>query len=280
MTTKTYVLLAASSLLLASCRKTFEPETTDKLVTEKTLLRYSHVKENIGSFSLAGSIDIGGLGAAEISAFDPATNKLFVVNNSAGNNRIDVIDFSDPTQPLFLRSISVTPYGGLVNSVDVKDGLLAAAIEAVPKTTAGKVVVFKTTDESEVGVINVGSLPDMVTFSPDGKYILTANEGEPNADYSVDPLGTVSIIDLKDNYAVTTLDFSSFASMEQELKAKGLRKFGPGASFAQDMEPEYITVSGDSRTAWVTLQENNAIAKLDHGSKTITTILPLGFKKL
>ncbi len=278
MTTKTYLLLAATALLVASCRKTIEPIATNELLTEKSLSRFSHVKENISSFSLAGSIDIGDLGAAEISAFDPATNKLFVVNNSAGNNRIDVVDFSDPTQPQFLRSISVAPYGGLVNSVDVKDGLLAAAIEAVPKTNAGKVVVFNTADESEEKVIPVGSLPDMVVFSPDGKYILTANEGEPNADYSVDPFGTVSIIDLKDNYAVTTLDFSSFADMEEELKNKGLRKFGPGASFAQDMEPEYISIAADSRTAWVTLQENNAIAKIDLQGKVITTIFPLGFK--
>ncbi|WP_276503177.1 choice-of-anchor I family protein [Terrimonas pollutisoli] len=278
MTTKTYLLLAATSLLMASCRKTFEPVATDELPTEKLLSRFSHVKENIGSFSLAGSIDIGDLGAAEISAFDPETNKLFVVNNSAGNNRIDVIDFADPTQPQFLRSISVAPYGGLVNSVAVKDGLLAAAIEAIPKTNAGKLVVFNTADESEEKVITVGALPDMVTFSPDGKYILTANEGEPNTDYSIDPLGTVSIIDLKNSYAAITLDFSSFAGMEEELKSKGLRKFGPGASFAQDMEPEYITIAADSRTAWVTLQENNAIAKIDLRGKGITNIFPLGFK--
>src|SRR5690606_36652029 len=50
------------------------------------------------------------------------------------------------------------------------------------------------------------------------------------------------------------------------------------ASVARDMEPEYIAVSDDSATAWVSLQENNAFAKLDIASATITDILPLGYK--
>ena len=141
-----------------------------------------------------------------------------------------------------------------------------------------KCVVFKTSDYSVIGQAVVGALPDMVTFTPDGKYILSANEGEPSDDYSTDPMGTVSIISVKDNYSVTTLDFSGFASQESALKAKGFRIFGKDASFAEDIEPEYLTVSADSRTAWVTLQENNGIAKIDIGSKKIIQIFPLGFK--
>jgi hypothetical protein len=108
-------------------------------------------------------------------------------------------------------------------------------------------------------------------------YILSANEGEPNDDYDDDPEGTISIINVGD-YSVRTLDFSGFALQEDELKAKGLRIFGPEASFTQDIEPEYITVSEDSKTAWVTLQENNAMAKVDIESQTILEILPFGFK--
>ncbi|HEX2607820.1 MAG TPA: choice-of-anchor I family protein, partial [Flavisolibacter sp.] len=126
--------------------------------------------------------------------------------------------------------------------------------------------------------IPVGALPDMITFSSDGKFLLTANEGEPNDAYTIDPAGSVSIITVKSGYAVTTLDFASFAPQAAALKAKGFRIFGPGASFAQDIEPEYITVSQDSKTAWVTLQENNGIARIELTSKKITAIYPLGFK--
>lgn len=278
MITRTCCFFIASVLLLTACRKSLEPVyPADKPVGEEAT-DLAGRRENPGSFSQVSLLDIGELGAAEISAFCEKTKKLFVVNNSSGNNRIDVIDFSDPLHPVYLANIPVAIYGGLVNSVDVKKGKLAAAIEAVPKTNPGKVVVFETSDYQFVREITVGALPDMVTFSPDGKLILTANEGEPSSDYSIDPPGTVSIIDVQHGYSVTTLDFSSFASQEVSLLSQGLRKFGPGASFAQDMEPEYVTVSSDSRTAWVTLQENNGIARIDLRRRAITEIFPLGFK--
>lgn len=235
------------------------------------------INEDPTSFFETGSIDIGDVGAAEISTYDPQTRRLFVVNNSTVN-KIDVLDFSNPAKPELIHSIQLAAYGGFVNSLDVYNGKLAAAIEASIKQDAGKVVVFNTTDYSEVKVISVGALPDMITYSPDGKYILTANEGEPNADYTNDPLGTVSVISVEENYAVINLDFSSFASSQATLQAGGLRIFGVGNNFAKDIEPEYITVAPDSKTAWVTLQENNAIAKIDLVTKTITKIFPLGFK--
>jgi DNA-binding beta-propeller fold protein YncE len=236
------------------------------------------VNEDPATFAEIGSFDVGDEGAAEITAFDPVTNRLFVVNNTANNNRIDVIDFKDPKNMTKIGTITIAPYGGLVNSLSVYDGKLAAAIEAVNKTENGKVAVFKTSDYSEIKVIPVGALPDMITFSPDGKYILTANEGEPSADYTVDPVGTVSIISVNDNYAVNTINFSAFTGQQEALAAKGFRIFGPGKDFLKDIEPEYITISEDSKTAWVTLQENNAIAKINIAAKTITDIFPLGFK--
>lgn len=234
--------------------------------------------EQASDFTEISTTDLGEVGAAEISAFDPATNKLFTVTNSGSSTQIDVLDFSNPALPVRIGSIDISPYGGGVNSVAVSDGKLAAAVEGFVKTDAGKVVIFKTTDYTVIKQVAAGALPDMLTYSPDGKYILSANEGEPSDDYTIDPAGTVSIISVKDDYAVTTLDFSGFASQQAALRAKGLRVFGPGASFAQDMEPEYLTISQDSRTAWVTLQENNAIAKIDIRTKSITDIFPLGFK--
>ncbi len=239
-------------------------------------LPYPH--EQASSFAEISSIDLGEAGAAEISAFDPITKKLFTVTNSGSSTQIDVIDLSNPSLPVRIGSIDVSGFGGGVNSVSVSDGKLAAAIQGFVKTDAGKVVIFKTSDHSVVKEIVVGALPDMLAYSHDGKYILSANEGEPSDNYSIDPNGTVSIISVKDNYAVTTLDFSGFTSQASALKAKGLRLFGLNASFAQDIEPEYLTISHDSRTAWVTLQENNAIAKIDIKSKRITDIFPLGFK--
>lgn len=233
------------------------------------------VDEDAATFAEIGMIDIGETGAAEISAFDPITKRLYVVNN-ATQNKIDVLDFADPKSIKYLSSISTTPYGGYVNSVSVSNGKMAAAIEAINKQANGKVVVFNTADNSEVKVIEVGALPDMITYSPNGKYIITANEGEPNDDLTVNPEGTVSIISIENNYAVSTLNFSAFASQKTTLVNAGLRI--SIADFAKDIEPEYVTVSEDSKTAWVTLQENNAIAKINLETATITNIFPLGFK--
>jgi DNA-binding beta-propeller fold protein YncE len=269
-----HILLALCLLITVfSCKKD-RPVTTEPEIV---------VIEDASTFSEMASFDVGEAGAAEISAFDPSTNRLFVVRNEnegAANqlNQIEVIDFKDPMAMKSIGSISMTSFGGAVNSLSVFEGKLAAAIQAGDKQANGKVVVFKTSDYSKIAEVTVGALPDMVSFTPDGKFILSANEGEPNSTYTNDPSGTVSIISVVDNYAVTTLDFSSMASQEAALKLKGLRIYGPGKSFVKDIEPEYVTVSADSKTAWVTLQENNGIAKIDITSKTITNIFPLGFK--
>jgi hypothetical protein len=259
-------LLAALSIM-TSCNNEENPNGEPEVV----------VNENPATFKEIGSITIGGEAAAEISAYDEKTKKLFTVNNS-GTNAIDVIDLSDPTKPTKISSINLTAYEGASNSVAIFDGKLAVALEStVNKQGNGKVVIFNTTDYSLIKQITVGALPDMITYSPDGKYIMTANEGEPNTDYSQDPNGTISIIETS-TYAVTTLYFSSFSSQAETLKKDGLRISKFAKSFAQDIEPEYISISDDSKTAWVTLQENNGVAKVDIASKTITAIYPLGFK--
>jgi hypothetical protein len=126
----------------------------------------------------------------------------------------------------------------------------------------------------------------MVTFSPDGRYVLTANEGEPAVGYSADPEGSVSVIDISGGLArltqekVRTADFRGFNSLSRaDLFTDGsIRVFGPSGGVAQNLEPEYITVSADSRTAWVTLQENNAVAEVDLTTATVTDLHGLGAK--
>jgi len=233
--------------------------------------------EKLTLFTQIDAISIaGGATAAEISAYDPETKKLFVVNST--KDAIDIINMEDPFDLVFESEILISSYGSGVNSVAVRNGLLAAAIESDPKTAPGKVVVWKTSDLSERAVVTVGSLPDMVAFSEDGKFIVSANEGEPNEDYTVDPNGSISIIRVP-GFVVTTLDFSGYNDQANSLKSAGFRMPGPvGTTLAQDTEPEYVAISSDSRTAWVTLQENNAVAKIDLNSKKIEKIFPLGFQ--
>ncbi|TJY63053.1 alkaline phosphatase [Sinimarinibacterium sp. CAU 1509] len=218
-------------------------------------------------------------GAAEIPTFDPQTQRAFVVN--VADHAIDVLDLSDPGQPLKIAAIDVSPFGAAANSVAVSQGLLAAAIEAEVRTDPGVVAFFDTATLALKGTFDVGALPDMVTFSPDGRYAVVANEGEPSADYSIDPEGSVSIIDIKRRRMrarQVRFDNIDRGQRRQVLEASGVRIFGPGASVAQDLEPEYIAISPDSRYAYVTLQENNAIAVIDLRRGNVQAIHALGRK--
>jgi DNA-binding beta-propeller fold protein YncE len=235
-----------------------------------------HGRGSIG-LSLAGTFATGifGESAAEIPAYDAKSRRLFVIN--AGEGKVDVLDMSDPANMVRVTQIAVA---GTPNSVAVHKGLVAVAVEAPVKTDPGA-VEFYDTDGNLLKRVAAGALPDMVTFTPNGKYVLAANEGEPNDDYSVDPEGSITIINLSRGLhraTAQTADFGAYNAKKDKLLAAGVRIFGPGATVAQDVEPEYIAVAPDSRRAWVSLQENNAFAVVDIRRGKVIDILPLGVK--
>jgi hypothetical protein len=241
---------------------------------------------------IGGYTHAGGLSSAEITAYDPLSKRLFVVNGALAS--VDVLDLSNPAAPTPIGSITAASIGaGLaaINSVAVFNGVVALAIEANPKTSNGVVAWVRASDLTVLGTDTVGALPDMLTFTPDGSHLLVANEGEPdsyNQVGSIDPVGSVSVIALTGvepnataGSLVRTVHSAGFASFDAQiatLRAAGVRIYGPNATVSQDLEPEYITVSPDSRTAYVTLQENNAIATVDIATRTVTSVRPLGFK--
>lgn len=221
-----------------------------------------------------------GVGAAEIPAFDAASKRAFVVNALKGT--VDVLDVANPAEPKLIGEIDAKKIlgGAEVNSVSVQNGIVAVAVQAPVKTNNGFAAFYKAADLSLISQVGIGALPDMISFSPDGKTVLVANEAEPSDDYKIDPEGSISVIDISDitKPVAKVADFKAWIGKEAELRSKGVRIFGPNANAAQDLEPEYITVSKDSKTAWVTLQENNALAKIDITNAKVTDILPLGYK--
>lgn len=256
-------------------------------MTTKRLLAFVATAVAVPIGSAASDIELRPLGAyasgvfaaggSEIAAHDPATQRLFVVNG--GQHTVDVLDISNPLLPALVRTIDMTPYGNAANSVAVHDGLVVAAVENVNRQAPGSAVFFDA-NGNHLKTVTVGALPDMIVFSPNGDWVLVANEGEPSDDYLVDPEGSVSVIDLRHGIAhlhqsdVRTAGFGAFGA----TPPPGVRVFGPNATVAQDMEPEYITVSTDSRTAWVTVQEANAIATIDIVHARVTRLRALGTK--
>jgi hypothetical protein len=220
---------------------------------------------------------------SEIAAYDPRSRRIFVTNGA--DVRVDVLDARNLDDIKLAGTIDISHYGADLQSVAVSNGRLAIAIAADPVTDPGVVAILDTRSLREIDVVPVGALPDSVTFTHDGRYLLVANEGEPRcldtADptKAVNPEGSVTVIEFAGRSgvkSVRTADFSAFNDRRDELVDAGVRLNWPGATVAQDLEPEYIAAEGN--TAWVALQENNAFAVIDIRRATVTDILPLGRK--
>lgn len=234
------------------------------------------VMKFLGRFS-TGLYNLGG---AETVAYDTASKRLFLT--CAQGSRLMALDIRNPSQPRLVFDSSMLKYGGIVNSVAVHHSIVAVAIEDTVRTNPGK-VVFLDTNGRLLSTVSVGSVPDMLTFTPNGRYVLVANEGEPSDDYTIDPEGSVSIIDVTNITAPTvrTASFTAFNPWRDSLRLCGIRIGAPNnPTVAQDLEPEYIAISPDSRTAYVTLQENNAVAIVDIETATVRELLPLEVKDL
>lgn len=268
------LIASCAGLLLAAC------SNNDTVVTSPDRAPEPISLQQIGRFNT----NVFNSGAAEIPAYDAASRRLFVVNGDAANPRVDVLNLANPAAPAKIAEITFAA-GEAANSVAVRNGIVAIAIESTPKQNNGRAAFFMANADFSgmdvpVSSVTVGALPDMITFTPDSTRVLVANEGEPNSNYTVDPEGTVSIINITTLTApvVQSVNFNAFDAMKSSLIASGIRIFGAfgaggavagGSSVSQDFEPEYIAVSPDSTTAWVSLQENNALARINIATATV-----------
>ncbi len=227
------------------------------------------------------SNSISGSNSAEIVAHDPTTQRLYIANSIGG--KLDIVNFVNPSSPALLFSVPITTYGN-INSVAVRNGLVAMAIENGPNPQDSGRVVFFDKDGIFLKQVKVGMMPDMITFNQAGTKVLTANEGEPNQAYTNDPDGSVSIIDISGGIAAVTqtnvshVTFTVYNGQEALLRSQGIRIYGLAASTAKDFEPEYISISKDDSKAWVTLQENNAIVEINLSTNAINYVKSLGTK--
>jgi hypothetical protein len=220
----------------------------------------------------------GTVGGAEIVAHDPGTQRLFVVNREA--HAMDVLDIHDPMHPLLYERVRVDPGDGEPTHVDVHNGIVAVALVAEDPQQSGHVVFFDV-EGNELSRVEVGCLPDMLTFTPNGKTVVVACEGEPSEDYGNDPEGCICLIDISAGVReltaadVTHLGFAEFC--DPHALPPGMRILGK-TSIAADLEPEYVAVSPKGDKAWAVLQENNALAIIDLNSRRIEKLIGLGYK--
>ena len=242
------------------------------------------------------SADLGGFdqGASEIVDFDATTGQAFITNSADNVIEVRAVD-AEGNIAQSGTQLDVSTVDGSITAVAVKNGLAAVSVATADAdgnvTTPGRVVLFDIESGAQLNDVAVGVLPDNLKFTPDGNRIVVANEGEfiaanggsednlPGDPGVNDPVGSISIIDVSNgaaNASLQTAGFDAFNGQEDALRAEGVRLFDTTA--ARDLEPEFVTIAPDGETAFVSLQENNALAVVDLASATVTDILGLGAK--
>lgn len=252
------------------------------------------------AMDIVGRAFLGNQTAAEIVQYHSDSSTIYATNGET--NTIAVIDasgvstatMSDPINTTTLTPTTIALPAdingvalGSLTSIAISGDLMAVAVPADVKTDNGYVLFYNGLDSSApafLDSVEVGALPDMVTFTPDGGKVLVANEGEPSDDYTVDPEGSITVINIlasgEPEETGTTVGFSAFNGSEAELIAQGMMFPNPAgrtingtaitSTVAKDLEPEYITATND--VAYVSLQENNGLAILDLEELTVDVV--------
>lgn len=216
-----------------------------------------------------------GAGGSEVVAYE--AGNVYVTNGAA--NRIDVFSAINAAKLGELDLNQIDGFDG-VNSVAVSNGLVAvafqrAAIDGVAQD--GGIALFASVGLRLLDTVDVGNLPDMVRFSPDGTQIYTALEGEYDADLTTQGLGGIAIVDIGTAGQLTanTYGFEAFDGTEDALRDAGVRVF-PNRAVSEDMEPEYIAVDPQTGNLIVAIQEANAFAIFDMQTRSFTSITSFG----
>lgn len=249
---------------------------------------FNNTMHEIANYNTNAGADGDG-GVAEIVKYNKYNQTMYLV--SGKTQSVHIVNLNnvnsnsnttlEATKTVTLESIGINDAGD-ITSVDVSpDGKeIAIAIQHKDYDKNGYIARFDANGQL-ISIHEAGIQPDMITYSPDGSLILTANEGEPRQGYeagTVDPKGSITALDTNTNQSYD-IDFTAFDSAESRaaLVADNViikKDTAPSVDF----EPEYITISNDSLTAYVTLQEANSIATIDLTTKQVTRVDSLGFK--
>lgn len=236
------------------------------------------VKE-LSSYSVGSANDDGGV--AEIVTYNKEDKVFYVV--SGVTQSIDIVKINSDGSTELQNKIEI---GEVLEGQDINSGdmtsvsysdeknLLAVAVQDSAYDKNGHIVILDK-EGNFLEAYECGVQPDMVTFTKDGRYILSADEGEPRKGYGngfVDPRGSVTIIDVK-NKKTKKVEFD-IDRVEALNNGVLLKK---DSDPAEDLEPEYIAISDDNKTAYVSLQENNAIASINIEDAQINYVKGLGF---
>jgi hypothetical protein len=197
------------------------------------------------------------------------TDAVATLTNVAGS--IDVLDLSNPSQPQLLRRVTVDTTAGTPNSAAIHPFHDYFLVVTGTAGGTGAVAAYRVSDGSFLDSAPVGIQPDSIAIAPNGQYAVVANEAEGVGIGQNGGPGSLSFIDLRGfngvvpgELSVTNIALPSLAG----AAGFSVQRTDDLARLAIDntpatLEPESVTFSPDSRFAYITLQENNGVLRLD-----------------
>jgi len=217
--------------------------------------------------------------AVDRHGYDASTGKIYATDSDAVALRI--FDFK-LNKYVLEKNISLSSLVNSVNDVAANNGLVAVVGDGSLSQLPGKVLLLDSLGQL-LKVLTVGPHPVRVRFSDNGSRLFVSNQGLPEASYQSDPLGSISVINIGANPSQISQNdhqLIDFQSLDTIAAPAGLRNFGNNGrqTFAQDLEPIGMAVDDSSFKLWASLSANNALARIDYGSLTLDTVLPLDYK--
>ncbi|CAH1785165.1 unnamed protein product [Owenia fusiformis] len=239
--------------------------------------------------------------AVERSTFDTDNGLVYTVG---ATGILHVIDARNITNFTVLASYKFHPQWDGSEAKDVE--LCSGGVVAVPYQIknaledGGKVAIFAPYSREQATLvkireINVGTFPSQIVFTEDCRKAVVVNQGNLGQSINSNPYydaeGSISILEFSGgdiaygSVTATTLGFTEFNERYESYKQSGVRYLYRGlpqtsfkSSFSQDVEPKSVVLNTDETVAYVTLQENNAIVRVDLLTDSIIDIYGLGSK--
>lgn len=216
-------------------------------------------------------------GGVDLVTYDKFNNYVYFLNNSFP--RIEVYDYTDLSKPAFKHYITTSTSN--ISGIDVY--LKTVAVVGYDNPQSSGKLEFYDEKGAPLGQYPTGSTPKNVTFSPNGTWVLIANEGKPSDDYTFDPIGSVNVLAINNgipNTPPSAVAFIDFTKLDTTAYDPMIQVYGNNGSQlpSQDLEPENVAIDPTSTKAFVTLQENNAVAIIDILNSKLDTVIGLGYK--
>ena len=229
----------------------------------------------------------------EIVSLQASSMRVIVSNSAQGQVDILQLDPAKGLNRIARHSLVAEGMGEITSAIfHPSADLFAVCIRNSDGLKNGRVEFRAADDGKLLNTVEIGIWPDSLAFSPKGDFVVVANEGEGyvrDGEGFRSGEGSISLIDLRAGVAAakhSLITLPDLAGVEGATQAEHKRLVErmidgeelkiPFGTSPEHIEPEYVTFSPDGTRAYVSLQENNAIAVVDVLQGKLDRVFGLG----